>query len=171
MRKCNNCNKEYDETIKGAIQKYCSKKCGRQDYYNSNKEKEKSNCARWYKDHQDSEIEKNKEYRRLNNELFHWYHDKDRYGGMREVILSRDGHKCKACCSSKKIVIHHKDGTGITSVSDKDRINNDIKNLITLCHPCHIILHFWQKRNRRTLQDDEEIVKVINERRDEKENK
>jgi len=146
MRKCNNCGKEYDETIKGAIKKYCSKSCGRQDYYQKNKEREKINCSLWYKNHKESEISKNKEYRKEKKELFNWYHNKDRFDGMREIILARDNNQCQSC-GSKKVVIHHKDGSGIKKNKISGiKINNDLNNLICLCHPCHMKLHHWQKK-------------------------
>ncbi|HEA46443.1 MAG TPA: hypothetical protein ENH99_01550 [Candidatus Pacearchaeota archaeon] len=160
---CENCSNWFNPTIKGAIKRYCSKKCGRQDYYKKNKEKEKKNNAKWYKEHQASEIAKNKEYRKINKELFHWYHDKKRFNGMRKVILSRDGNKCRACPSKKKLIIHHKDGTGGTSIKSLEGIktNNDINNLITFCSSCHHKLHHWQKRNKIILETDEEIIKII----------
>ena len=81
---------------------------------------------------------------------------------MREVILSRDNHKCRVCLSKEKIVIHHKDGTGETSIKNKEiKTNNDIKNLISLCPSCHTSLHHWQRRNGIILSDDKEIIKVL----------
>ena len=163
--KCNNCGKSYDSSIKGSIKKYCSKSCGRKDYYLKNKEKENKNAASWYLKNRDSELESNREYRRQNRELFNWYHDKNRFGGMREIILGRDKYECRGCASENMLIIHHKDGTGETSLKkirkDEIEINNDIKNLITLCSSCHTKLHFWQKRNNIILEDDKEIINLL----------
>lgn len=163
MKKCENCKKIYDETIKGSIKKYCSKKCGRQAYYQQNKEKEKKNCAKWYQKNRLSEIEKNKEYRKINKELFDWYHNKKRFNGMREIILSRDNYRCRACPSKENLVVHHIDGTGKTSIKNLKNIktNNDINNLICLCHRCHMKIHWWQKKNNILLTTDKTIIKKL----------
>ncbi len=162
MRKCDKCKTEYDETLKGAIRKYCSKKCGRSDYYLKNKKIESVNAANWYQRNKDSETAKNREYRKQKRELFDWYHNKDRFDGMREIILSRDNNTCRACSSKKRIVIHHKDGSGQKRIKDSElKTNNDINNLICLCHSCHMTLHHWQRKNKIILSDDEEIIKVI----------
>lgn len=167
MRKCDNCDKEYDEKVKGAIKKYCSKKCGRQDYYQTHWKSERKQNAEWYSKNRETEIAKNKEYREQNRELFDWYHDKNRFGGMREIILSRDNNECRGCQSKDNIVIHHKDETGETSLQKRKlkglESNNDLENLITLCHGCHIRLHHWQRRNKVVLKQDEEIIKVLKE--------
>lgn len=162
--KCKNCGVIYDATIKGAIKKYCSKRCGRQDYYKNNKIKEKENCSKWYQKNRNSELESNKEYRKQKRELFDWYHNKDRFNGMREIILLRDNNSCRACLSKIKIVIHHKDGTGISRGKNEGlKTNNDINNLICLCSSCHTTLHHWQKRNNTILDEDEGIIKILNE--------
>ena len=59
------------------------------------------------------------------------------FGGMREVILERDGRKCTKCGSTKLLLVHHKDRQG-SPVKVK---NNDESNLVTLCRKCHINEH------------------------------
>ena len=60
-----------------------------------------------------------------------------RVGGVRKEILNRDGHKCVKCFMTDKehferfgrpITIDHK---------DKNRKNNNMSNLQTLCLSCH----------------------------------
>jgi hypothetical protein len=161
------CGNWYDSALKGAIKRYCSKKCQRKDYYEKNKERENVNAAKWYQSNRDSEIAKNKEYRKEKKELFDWYHDKNRFNGMKEIILSRDNHECRVCSSKEKLIIHHKDETGESSLKTKNikdiEINNDINNLITLCQFCHMRLHHWQRRNKVMLKNDEKIIKLLKE--------
>jgi len=46
----------------------------------------------------------------------------------RKIAIERDGHKCQECGASEALVVHH---------IDKDKGNNGIDNLITLCRSCH----------------------------------
>lgn len=46
-------------------------------------------------------------------------------------------HSCETCGATKKLDAHHKDGN-IT--------NNTLKNIKTLCHSCHMKLHWQQKK-------------------------
>lgn len=181
---CEVCKKEFHPRKKNA--RTCSKECcdmryrlltkdKRKEYYIKNKdifkvkrakhyqkniERERANCKRWYNAHKESEIEKNKEYRNQNRELFDWYHNKDRFGGMKQIILDRDGNKCCGCGSTHRISVHHKDGTGDHEHKKNIKINNDIKNLITLCGSCHSKLHWWQRKNNTILLQDEDIVRT-----------
>lgn len=58
-------------------------------------------------------------------------------GQMREVVLQRDGYKCVGCGMTDRA---HKSewGRPITiDHKDKNRKNNDLSNLQTLCLRCH----------------------------------
>jgi len=133
----------------------------RAEHYKNNLETERLGCKKWYSRHRESEIEKNKEYRTQNRELFDWYHNKDRFGGMRDIILNRDENKCRGCGSTNRLSIHHKDGSGYHLTKKTGIIsNNDIGNLITLCSSCHTKLHRWQRRNNTILLQDEDIVRT-----------
>lgn len=44
----------------------------------------------------------------------------------------RDGGKCAVCGDEKRLVVHHK---------DKNKKNNDPKNLLVLCVQCHASIH------------------------------
>jgi len=65
-----------------------------------------------------------------------------RFGGLREMVLERDGYKCVDCGMTneehlktwnRNLTINHKDGTGINSKIK----NNTMENLETLCLRCH----------------------------------
>ena len=162
-KKC--CDKRYTFLHKEELKLYRLKnkdktKIQRAKHYQDNIEKERQNSKKWYQRNRKSEIQKNREYRKQNRELFHWYHNRDRFGGMRKIILNRDKNQCRAC-GSKKVCIHHKDGTGWTSQDGLYSLNNDIKNLITLCNSCHHILHHYQKRIGKIIHQDENIVRSI----------
>jgi len=59
--------------------------------------------------------------------------EQDRFSGLREIVLERDGYKCTICESTERLEVHHKDGRG----RGKDEPNNDMSNLQTLCAKCH----------------------------------
>lgn len=154
---------------------FCSPQCKRKDYASKNKEKikirraryyqkniekERANCKKWYQKNRESEIAKNKEYRKQNKELFDWYHDKNRFDGVRSMILKRDGYKCSVCFLENKLSVHHIDGSGYASLKKLQKSNNDINNLITLCQSCHHKLHWWQRKNYQ-LTNKEDIVRTM----------
>ena len=168
MRKmCKNCGDPFDRPTKGRIKNCCSYRCSSAYWYKKNKVRARKYNSQWYLDHRESELVKNREYREQKRELFDWYHDKKRFDGVKEAILSRDNHECKACLSKEKLIVHHKDETGETSLKTKKlidvKINNDINNLVTLCHPCHVRLHFWQKRSKVILDKNEQVIKLLKE--------
>ncbi len=161
MNVCRKCNIQISETkVKGVATGYCSGTCRRAHYYLLHKEKESELCKKWYQKNRVAEIEKNKEYRKQNRELFDWYHNKDRFDGMKDVILTRDEHKCRSCGTNQNVIVHHIDGTGHSRKKDVIT-NNDIKNLISLCSPCHTQIHHWQKRKGIILQTGEDIVRTL----------
>ena len=63
------------------------------------------------------------------------------YRKVRPLVLERDNNTCQVCKGKSdklfkknfKIVVHH-----IKKV--KDRGSNDLKNLLTLCQPCNIVI-------------------------------
>ena len=56
----------------------------------------------------------------------------------RKQTLIRDGYKCVLCNSIKRIHVHHKDESRKLG---KNKINNNLDNLITLCFVCHLKVH------------------------------
>ena len=57
-------------------------------------------------------------------------------------VRERDNHTCQKCGLHQKeplLIVHH---------LDKNRYNNIMSNLITVCNHCHGILHTGEKRIR-----------------------
>lgn len=126
--------------------KYCSKKCqftGQRSGKNVNCD----NCGKEiYRTPNDFKKSKNKNFfcsksclcTWKNNHLFfgkdniNWKNGKCSY---RSIII-RTGIEivCKICNNADKrvLIVHHK---------DKNRKNNDIKNLVWLCRNCHCLVH------------------------------
>jgi len=50
----------------------------------------------------------------------------------REKILHRDNNECQFCFGHEDLEVHH---------MDRNRKNNESRNLITLCYKCHSMLH------------------------------
>jgi hypothetical protein len=61
--------------------------------------------------------------------------DEEHYGGLREVVLDRDGRRCRACpnVERRKLCVHHR----VPGVSRLDL-------MITLCTGCHAIVERTQ---------------------------
>ena len=63
---------------------------------------------------------------------------------IRPQILVRDGFTCQYCLKKSEslryrdLIIHHVDRKG----NHKPNPNNDPKNLVTLCKPCHSREHY-----------------------------
>ena len=63
-----------------------------------------------------------------------------RFGGNRQTCFERDKYTCQTCGKTHHetmLDVHHKDKMG----RNKPVQNNDIDNLITLCHSCHTKSH------------------------------
>lgn len=135
---------------------YCCRKCARHAQHYNKLEENRARNRKWYQKNRESEIEKNREYRKQNRELFDWYHNKERFDGVKEDILKRDDYKCQLCGTTEKLVVHHIDGNNHTS----NKANNSISNLITFCSSCHNKLHWWQRKNRQ-LTSIEDIVRTM----------
>ena len=164
-KKCLWCEKDFTPSSRNLHKKYCSIHCGRQFHWNINKEQEKMRMKEWYRNHRESEIEKNAQYRKENKELFDWYHNKTRFDGLRNIILDRDNKQCQICeddgvVSKRILTIHHIDGKSYASGYKPEEANNEINNLITLCNSCHHKLHWWQRKNRQ-FKTREDIVRTM----------
>lgn len=57
-------------------------------------------------------------------------HSRQRFGGLREEILQRDGCLCRACGAADRLHVHHRQPG-----------RNDRELLITVCAGCHARLH------------------------------
>ena len=65
--------------------------------------------------------------------------------------MERDGHRCTACGSIKRLVIHHIDGRGRGC---KDP-NHALDNLDTLCNSCH---NKWHGTKGNYLKEVSELL-------------
>ena len=73
----------------------------------------------------------------------------------KKLCLERDNNACKICGSKQHLDVHHKDNGGYHTKGS--RTNNSLSNLITLCHRCHIKLHFGvigKDKKIKTLRDN-----------------
>jgi hypothetical protein len=61
--------------------------------------------------------------------------DEEKYGGLREAVLDRDGRRCRACPNSerRKLCVHHR----VPGISK-------LELMITLCTGCHAIVERTQ---------------------------
>lgn len=73
------------------------------------------------------------------------------YGGNRELALLRDDYECVLCKSCGLLDVHHIDGSGGTKEA-----NNELCNLLTLCHSCHKKQHI--RHNYRHTQVTKEKI-------------
>ena len=53
----------------------------------------------------------------------------------RELVLIRDNYTCQKCSSNNKLAVHHK--------TYKNRYNEKLSDLITLCNTCHNNEHVY----------------------------
>lgn len=92
--------------------------------------------------------EVNKRWRNNNPKKMKQLWSKTMFDGQKEEVLERDNWKCQECGMSqeqsivifnRQLSIHHIDGNG--AYTPKERKNNNINNLITMCMRCHKILH------------------------------
>ena len=71
------------------------------------------------------------------------------WGYKRDIILSRDKHKCTECGSKKELHVHHK--VYYNKTLAWEYVNED---LITLCKSCHRKLHDSVKIERKEFIDN-----------------
>ena len=62
----------------------------------------------------------------------------------REMLLSLLGDECERCHSRENLELHHK---------DRNRMNNDIRNIQLLCRECHSGVH-----SRRKIGEGKRVV-------------
>ena len=82
--------------------------------------------------------------------------DNHRFGGNVQAVLERDNFECQDCgmtqeqhfiIFNKRLDIHHIDGSGKST--PKEDKNNDMDNLITLCHRCHTKISNVERMEQR----------------------
>lgn len=98
-------------------------------------EQRKVRQARYRAKHAERILERAKEHRNtpVHKERIEQSRDQSRFGGLRQLVLKRDGFRCQTCGipeipNTRNLIVHHK---------DFNPKNNTIENLITLCRRCH----------------------------------
>lgn len=133
IKSCLVCGDQFQTTIHNPYQIYCSSICLRQAMHKRSVETGKKK----------EQYHKHKEkYASIKRETDLKHKDKMRFSSNKKHVLERDGSKCVDCGSTKRLVIHHKDGSG-----KSENPNNEIDNLITLCHSCHMRHHSGVKNH------------------------
>lgn len=132
------------------------KKLKRQEYNKKNHDKILEAQRKWVKNNWDK-------YQKANRDWYYSNHSKalkiaydrnnnDRFGGNRDIVFARDSWICQDCGMSNEqhllifnlqLNIHH---------IDKNKLNNNLSNLKTLCVRCHAKIH----NNERKLKKDGE---------------
>jgi len=70
---------------------------------------------------------------------FHWkkayndYINSPEWRAKRELVLKRDGYKCTKCPCKLNLEVHH--------LNYKTLFDEDLNDLVTLCHKCHMKEH------------------------------
>ena len=70
------------------------------------------------------------------------YLQSDHWKEKRKKRLAVDGYKCAVCGSTESLNVHH---ISYANIGSED-IDND---LVTLCHPCHAMLHRVKERSQK----------------------
>jgi len=126
-------NKEYYEKNKKKILNSQKK------YNQKNKEKNRKSAREYRKNHWNEITRKRKEFREKNPLPPH----KKSWEKVRLEVLLRDSYTCQEC-NNRATEVHHKDGTGHSQKSRRN-MNNNLENLISVCHRCNLLLALKEK--------------------------
>ncbi len=123
-RKCKECKKWYLPTKYNPYQKYCNWYCRNKAFKRLNPEK--------VKEYKKSDRLRHKDYYTKMNII---NHDRIRFGGNRRKVMERDLFTCVDCGQKYpdvNLIVHH---------MDRNKGNNQMSNLKTLCRSCHLKEH------------------------------
>lgn len=124
MKVCELCKGEFLVSKCHTYQKYCSWGCRNRMFILLNPEKVKESKRK-------EKIKHAERYRLINGE----YKNKIRFGGNRRKVMERDRFACLMCSReypSVNLIVHH---------IDRNKSNNTLSNLQTLCRSCHLNEH------------------------------
>lgn len=195
QKQCIVCKKEFTDKSYNHEAKFCSEKCKIFYHYHKDIEKSRKRFRDWREKNRDREIKRAKDYHRnqydnnpeyvlkrrnqakqwrINNPDKVWErHNKEHFNGNKLLVLERDNFTCQICDYVGKdkydtnIAIHH---------IDRNRNNNELENLITLCDKCHkyftnlqqFISFYESNQEKKELIDDlikktkgEDIVRTV----------
>lgn len=155
--KCKKCSVEFyakPSWIKNGFGKYCSRKCShessrkgkivqcficKKDVYKSKKALNGSKSKNYF-------CSKSCQTTWRNSMVFigkdhsNWKNGESTY---RNILIKSTREKNCVLCNTDDIrllAVHH---------IDKNRLNNDVKNLIWLCHNCHFLIHHHAKEKEK----------------------
>lgn len=137
-RNCLVCNKEFVEyNGRQRRKKFCSQKCNIKHWNKDNPEKSKKATHKY----RQQNLELCRERTRVNQRLLN---NKNRFGGNRLRVLERDNNTCTKCGETNKLklIVHHK---------NRNKKDNRLNNLITLCKRCHPYLHYFEDKMKEKL--------------------
>ena len=121
---------------------------------NKTKQKYLDSSKKWKQDNKERVKSQKDEWLKKNPEKRAEYRDNILFGGNSQAVLERDNFECQECGMTQeqhiiifgtRLAIHHKDGNGRRNPNP----NNDIDNLLTMCHDCHTRLHLQLKKLKR----------------------
>lgn len=118
------------------------------ELYTKNKVKTRKSSRNWYLKNREKIIEKTKKYYQSHKDAYKLWHSKNwrqshpktlhlNWAKLRLDILKRDNYICLNC-GKLASEVHHKDGSGSNKLIREQ--NNNIDNLISVCHKCNILL-------------------------------
>ena len=164
--KCKQCDKEFyakPSWLKNGFGKYCSRKCShesarngmvvkcfvcKKDIYKSKKAIDGSKSKKYFCDKSCQTTWRNSMVF-IGKNHSNWKDGKTTYRSV--LIKSKGEKKCTLCNNNdtRLLAAHH---------LDKNRMNNDISNLIWLCHNCHFLVHHYIKEKGA-------LVKIISKKK------
>lgn len=152
---CNSCGKKFKRKksqIKLAVKHYCSISCSEQGR-RKGRDVLCSTCGiEVYRPLKQINGSKSGKYFCTKKCLLRWIHKKhdghpNWKGGKhvyRNILIKSDPNKifCLLCKESNllMLVVHH---------LDKNRLNNNINNLVWLCHNCHFLIHNYLVESKK----------------------
>ncbi len=111
-------------------------------------------AKKWRKENPEKVKKQKEEWFKKNPKKMAQYRDNQLFGGNSQAVFERDNFECQECGMTQeqhiivfrtRLNIHHKDGNGRRSPNP----NNDMDNLLTMCHDCHTRLHHQLKKLER----------------------
>jgi 5-methylcytosine-specific restriction endonuclease McrA len=107
-------------------------------------EEERNQCKKWYSKNKDYRHDYYHKYYHENIDYHHLRQRESRFGGLYMEVIKRDNYKCVNCLKHLEIGrylnVHHK---------DRNKANNTLSNLVTVCTKCHHGVYHRDKYERK----------------------
>jgi 5-methylcytosine-specific restriction endonuclease McrA len=73
----------------------------------------------------------------------------------REKVFIRDDFTCQKCMvRGRYIEAHHLISVKDCIIENKIYLVYDVNNGLTLCRPCHMLVHNWKTKNKKNMESD-----------------